>query len=197
MSEVDLLPADATVVRSLDRDQRLFSQGDLAAGIYRIEAGAVRLERHTFDGRLVTVHTARAGELLAEASLFSDVYHCDARAVEPARARLYPKAALLRALNDDPSRAYVLTRAMARQIQALRLRVELRNVRSAQDRVLLFLEYKAAAGSHSVAVDHPLQDMAADLGLNRETFYRTLAALERKGLIERGPGEILLLKPPT
>ena len=91
MHELDLLPVKTTVVRSLDRDQRLFSQGDSAAGIYRIEAGAVCLERHTFDGRLVRVHTARAGELLAEASLFSEILSLRCACCDTRRSQALPE----------------------------------------------------------------------------------------------------------
>ncbi len=195
MSASDLLPPEATALRTLERDQRLFSQGDTASAIFRVEAGTVRLERRTYDGRPVTVHTARAGELLAEASLFAETYHCDARAVSAARIRVYPKAALLRALREEPGRAELLTRAMARQIQALRLQVELRNVRSARDRLLLYLELKADAATRTIRFDHPLQDMAADLGLTREALYRTLARLEREGAVRRDAGSITLVRP--
>jgi hypothetical protein len=34
--------------------------------------------------------------------------------------------------------------------------------------------------------------MASELGLTHESLYRTLAALEAEGAIERGPGEIRL-----
>jgi CRP-like cAMP-binding protein len=194
VSADDLLPLEATVVRTLERDQRLFSQGDTASAVFRVEAGAVRLERRTFDGRLVTLHTARPGQLLAEASLFSETYHCDARAVSDARVRLYPKAALLRAMRESAASAETLIRTMARQIQALRLQVELRNVRSARDRILLFLEFKADPKTRLFAFDHALQDIAAELGLTREALYRTLAGLERDGSIRRQADGIAMIR---
>ncbi|WP_419694903.1 cyclic nucleotide-binding domain-containing protein [Mesorhizobium muleiense] len=76
--------------RSLARGEILFRKDDATVGIYEIEAGQVRLSRIDQTGREIILHVASAGDLIAEASLFSKVYHCDAVAVTDARARLYP-----------------------------------------------------------------------------------------------------------
>jgi CRP/FNR family transcriptional regulator, dissimilatory nitrate respiration regulator len=41
-----------------------------------------------------------------------------------------------------------------------------------------------------------LQDIASELGLTREAFYRTLASLERAGVIERTGARIALKRAP-
>ena len=64
-------------------------------------------------------------------------------------------------------------------------RLELRNVRAAGERILLYFELKADAATGTFAVEGRLQDIAAELGLTREAFYRALAALERGGRIRR------------
>lgn len=81
--------------KALARGEALFRQGDAKTGVFEVTLGRLRLERRTFDGRLVVLHTARAGELFAEASLFADAYHCDAVAITDAVVDVYDKAALL------------------------------------------------------------------------------------------------------
>jgi CRP/FNR family transcriptional regulator, dissimilatory nitrate respiration regulator len=49
------------------------------------------------SGRETVLYDAVAGDTVAEASLFSPVYHCDAIATTDAVVRLYPKALLLAA----------------------------------------------------------------------------------------------------
>src|SRR5438105_1363045 len=71
--------------RSVARNEVLFRQGDKVTAIYFIEAGQLRLERRTFDGRLLTLGTTPAAAFFVEAALFSDSYHCDAVATEPSR----------------------------------------------------------------------------------------------------------------
>ena len=65
-------------VRELAEGELLFQQGDLASAIFEVASGRVRLVRRTIDDHLVAMYTARPGDLLAEAALFSNVYHCDA-----------------------------------------------------------------------------------------------------------------------
>lgn len=139
------------------------------------------------------LHTARAGDLFAEAALFSDTYHCDAVAAVRSRVRIYPKAPLLAALRADSALLEAFTAELARRLQALRSRLELRDIRSARERVLQYLS-SAAAGTdgRDVPIEGPLQDIAANLGLTREAFYRTLAALEAEGLISRSETLIVL-----
>jgi len=64
-------------VRSLAAGEVLFRQGDRANAIFEVEQGRMRLVRQTIDNHPVTLHTARPGELFAEAALFADRYHCD------------------------------------------------------------------------------------------------------------------------
>ncbi len=180
--------------RSLARNEVLFRQGDKVTAIYFVEMGRLRLERRTFDGRLLVLGTTPAGEFFVEAALFSDTYHCDAAATEPSQVRVYPKTAVLNALRADPASAMSFLALMARQVMGLRQRLELMKVRSAQERVMLYLELNAGPDGRTVSLRSQLQDIASELGLTREALYRTLASLERAGAIERAGARILLKK---
>ncbi|WP_268995420.1 Crp/Fnr family transcriptional regulator [Microvirga roseola] len=184
----------APQTRTLASGEALFRQGDLTAGMFRIESGAIRLERSTYDGRKVVLHTSRTGQFIAEASLFSDIYHCDAIAIEDSLVRCYSKGAVLEAVRQNPTGATSLLAGMARQLQNLRHQLELRSVRSARDRLLLLLESRAEADG-SVRLPPRIQDLAFELGLSREAIYRVLAGLERERIIERTHSTIRLLKP--
>jgi len=178
--------------RSVGRSEVLFRRGDRVTAIYFIEEGRLGLERRTFDDRRLVVGTTAAGNLFVEAALFSENYHCDALATEPSRVCLYPKAAVLSALRSDPETAMSFLALVARQVRELRQRLELMKVRSAEERVLLYLDLQAGPDGNAVTLRSQLQDIASELGLTREAFYRTLAALERAGSIERADNRIVL-----
>jgi CRP/FNR family transcriptional regulator, dissimilatory nitrate respiration regulator len=178
--------------RSLARNEVLFRQGDRVAAIYFIETGRLRLERRTFDGRLLILGITPAGQFFVEAALFADSFHCDAVATEPSKVRIYPKQAALKALRTDPEDAMSFLALMAHQVIELRQRLELMKVRSAKERVMLYLDSNAEPGRGVVDLRSQLQDIASELGLTREAFYRTLANLEREGTIERAGSRILL-----
>lgn len=188
------LDQDSLERRSLARNELLFRQGDKVTAIYFIEAGRLRLERRTVDGRLLFLGTTPAGEFFVEAALFSEVFHCDAVAAEPSRVRVYPKAMVLNALRTDPESAMSFLADVAHQVIELRQRLELMKVRSAKDRLMLYLDANVGPDGRTVRLRGQLQDIASDLGLTREALYRTLAGLERTGAIERAGGRILLKK---
>ena len=181
--------------RSLARNELLFRQGDKVHAIYFIEEGRLRLDRRTFDGRSLVFGTNCAGEFFVEAALFAEIFHCDAVATEPSRVRVYPKAAVLKALNTDPSSAVPFLKLMAHQVIEARERLELMKIRSAKERVMLYLDLHAGA-DNSVRLESELQDVGHELGLTREAFYRTLANLERAGAIERSGARIVLRRSP-
>jgi CRP-like cAMP-binding protein len=182
----------AGIVRELAAGEALFRQGDAATAIFEIEQGRLRLLRQT-DHRTVPVHTARPGELFAEAALFSATYHCDAIAAVASRVRAYPKRQMLAALRSDPKQAEAFMAALARQVQTLRTRLEQRNIRSARERVMHYLALAAGSGGRTVYVAGTLMDLAAELGLTHEALYRTLAALEKDGRIARAGDAIIIL----
>ena len=86
-------------------ETRLFRQGDATRGLFLLEAGAVRLVRHTPDGNEVILHTARPGESLVEASLFAEHYHCEAVALVDSVVALAPKDRLRVLLRTHPDAA--------------------------------------------------------------------------------------------
>ena len=183
-----------SVVRQLAGGELLFRHGDQAAAIYRVESGRLRLVRRTIDDHVVILHTARRGEFFTEAALFAETYHCDAVAAEPSCVRVYPKAKVMDALRADPALAEAFMARLARQLQDLRARMELRNIRSARERVLQYLRLRAGPDGRRVVVEGRLQDIAAEIGMTREALYRTLAALEAEGHLSRTETEILLKK---
>ena len=188
------LDQEALERRSLARDDVLFKQGDKVTAIYFVEAGRLRLERRTFDGRVLVLGITTAGRFFVEAALFSDMFHCDAVATEPTQVCVYPKGAVLNALRADPENAMSFLALVAHQVIELRQRLEIMKVRSAKERVMLYLDLNAEPDGRAVNLRSQLQDIASELGLTREVLYRTLASLERAGAIERAGDRILLKK---
>ena len=174
---------------------RLFRQGSATRGLFLLEAGKVRLLRHTPDGNEVILHTARPCESLAEASLFADHYHCDAVALVDTVAVLAPKARLRALLQTHPQAAELLFATLARRVRELRAQLELRNIRAAEERVLAALRLRAREADGTVVLTGTWKDFSAELGLTHETLYRALAKLERAGKLWRKGTRAWLIGP--
>jgi CRP/FNR family transcriptional regulator, dissimilatory nitrate respiration regulator len=197
VSERDWLPAavrSAGVGRTLKPGQSLFRQGSRTVGLYEVISGKMRLVRVDRSGREAVLYSASAGETIAEASLFSPTYHCDAIATTSAVVRLYPKTAILAEFQRNPKVAEAFMAMLAHQIMNLRTSLERRNIHSARDRIRHYLVANAGADASTVALAGTLKDLAGELGLTHEAFYRTLADMAADGEIERRRGTIRLKK---
>lgn len=184
----------AAVERALKAGQTLFRAGDRTVGLYEIVDGKVRLARVDRSGREAVLQVAAPGDTLAEVSLFASHYHCDAIATTAALVRLYPKSVLVGELERNPEFAQAFAAMLARQVMNLRTRLEQRNIHSARERLRHYLAVNADPGGRVVRLSGTLKDIAAELGLTHEAFYRTLSEMTADGEIERRKGAIRLLK---
>ncbi len=195
MNEIDWLSIAvraSAVDRRLAAGETLFRTGSKTVGLFEVISGKVRLVRVDRSGREAVLQIASSSETLAEASLFSPAYHCDAIAATEALVRLYPKKILLKELERDPKLARAFTARLAQQVMALRARLEQRNILSARERIRHFLTLNLGVDGQTVEFSGTLKDLAADLGLTHETLYRTLADMEKDNEIRRVGGKILV-----
>uniref|UniRef100_A0A832GZB4 Helix-turn-helix domain-containing protein n=1 Tax=Oscillatoriales cyanobacterium SpSt-402 TaxID=2282168 RepID=A0A832GZB4_9CYAN len=66
---------------------------------------------------------------------------------------------------------------------------------SARARTLQYLSLLTEPGQSVIEFDRPLKDVATDIGLTHEAFYRALAQLKREGYIEQRRRQIALIHP--
>jgi len=180
----DCLPAAKAPLRNYQRKQTVFHQGAEPKALFHVVSGTVILERHTEAGQKVILHRAGAGDLIAEASLFSQTYHCDCVTQVDATLIALDKPAVLQLMATDPDFASALVKKMSRQVQRYRRQLELRSIFPAVDRVLAGLSDGWLTGS--------VMQFASDIGLSHEATYRALATLVASGKIRKtGRGQYL------
>jgi len=78
---LDRLDKSDLLRRELAYGETLFVQNSATTGLFYLVSGTIDLKRSTRSGHIVMIHRARSGDTFAEASLFSDTYHCTATAV--------------------------------------------------------------------------------------------------------------------
>lgn len=151
--------------------------GDLPTGFYYVTDGEIHLLRHLESGDTLPIHRAFAGEFFAEASFFSDGYHCDAVAQTHCDLIKINRDETLKFLRDSPIFAEEVTAHLARQVQNYRRLLELRSIRSAKNRVLAAVQEGLLKGQ--------INSFASQIGLTQEATYRALSALVRAGRLEK------------
>lgn len=178
------LLADTGQRLTVAKGEAVFAANDPVRGFFLVESGLVRLVRHAIDGSHVTLHIADSGDMFAEASLFAECYHCDAIADQPTTLLAFKKTRVLKALASDSAQALQWIEHLSKQVQMLRAQAMLLSLNAAEDRVLSYLRTRCADGS-AMTIDRPWKVIASELGLTHEALYRTLARLERSGVIKR------------
>lgn len=187
----------AAVTVSARRGESLFHQGDAVKGIYRIGAGQVELVRYAPNGDRIILHRALPGEFVAEASLAVPAYHCSAVCSTDVEALLFPAPEFLSCLRDVPDFAAMWSMELANSLRVLRMRCERSQLKSARDRIVHFLLTEPVDTVGAVSIPGSLSAWADELGLARETLYRTLARLAREGMVERRGSRVKLLRNPA
>lgn len=177
--------------RRLAQGETLFATDDPVSCLFAVDSGRVDLVRHMSDGAMILLQSAGAGEILAEASLFSTSYHCDGQAVVDSDLLIYSKPAILKAARDNPEASLLLLGHFAHKLQALRARTALFGIRSAPERVLAWLRLQPQENG-VVEIKRTWKQIAGELGLTHEAVYRALAKLERTGLVRRQGGHVTL-----
>ena len=158
----------------------VFRLGERPARILWVLEGEVRLVRRSRNGAEIVLQRAYSG-FVAEASVESHRYHCDAVAVVDSQLLAFPIGPFRQALRHDTEfQTFWMTR-LAREVRLLRSQCERLALRSAADRIEHYIESEGSNGR--LELSRTRKAWATELGLTHEALYRALASLRRSGRI--------------
>jgi CRP/FNR family transcriptional regulator, dissimilatory nitrate respiration regulator len=168
----------------------LFRAGTAPGVMFFVLCGEVRLVRASRSGREIVLQRARLG-VLAEASLDQSAYHCDAVASTRSTVLRIPRAAIREALKNDRFGTAWRTE-LSRELRRLRAQCERLSLKTAQERIVHYIETDGENGA--VALGQSKKQWAVELGLTHEALYRSLAEMEKTGLVRTDGRTIRLSK---
>lgn len=185
------LTASCREVR-LAKGAPLFHTGDHAGNFHFVRAGELAAVRCMPNGAEAIMLTARPGEFFGEASLFQPIYSCEARALSPCVLSVFNADEFRHVMQDDPGFSMAFARALAVSLRRQCSRVERLRLKNATDRVLHYLTCETGPTGWT-EIGGTVQEWAAELALEPETLYRTLATLEKDGALAREQRRFRLL----
>ncbi len=156
--------------RQFGAGEYLFHQGDEVRFLYRILMGSAQLIRHQMHGSTLILQRADAGAVLAEASMFSDRYHCDAVAAAPVCALVIGKAAMRGALAQNSGLAEAWAAHLAHEVQRARFRAEMLSLRTVKERLDAWIDL-----NERFPPKGEWKTVATEIGVSPEALYRELA----------------------
>jgi CRP/FNR family transcriptional regulator, dissimilatory nitrate respiration regulator len=167
----------------LEASEALFLKGHRATNLFYVEQGSVRLMRTLEDGRAAVMHVARACEWIAESSVFSEVYHCDAFAEVQTKLLSVSKSSLLKQFRADPEKCMQFAEMLAGQLRALRGAHEMVRIRRADERLMRWLQLQASGEPPTLRIQGTWTQVADELAMTREALYRALSHLRKSGAV--------------
>jgi CRP-like cAMP-binding protein len=165
--------------QNFESGRLLFHRGDAVTNMHFVLAGSVHLVRHQSDGSALILQRAGPGSILAEASLYSSTYHCDAAAFGATRIRTYGKASLKKLLAKSSEFSNVWANYLAQELQRSRLRSEVLSLRTVAERLDAWIAWN---GSSPEKGEWKL--LASQIAVSPEALYREMA--KRRALAKIG-----------
>lgn len=148
----------------------LFHAGDPVRAIHFVTGGVIHLVRHQPEGAPLILQRATPGSVLAEASVYSERYHCDATAAAPSATWSIEKPALLELLARNSAFAHAWARRLALDVQKARFQAEVLSRKTVAARLDAWIEWHGKLPTKGDWIG-----LAAQIGVSPEALYRELA----------------------
>ncbi|MEH6476704.1 MAG: Crp/Fnr family transcriptional regulator [Sneathiella sp.] len=168
---IDRLVAKSNKSQLIDPGSYLFHEGDRVDAIYIVLDGMIELVRYQQDGTSITLQRAASQSILAEASIYSELYHCDAIAKLPSRVFMLPKVTFLTLLQQDKDLSNSWAARLAREVQTARSQIEILSRKTVSERLDGWLAWKGAELPSKGA----WKGIADQIGVSPEALYREIA----------------------
>lgn len=154
---------------SLAPGEHLFHRGDRVSHMYLLLSGTVDLVRYQREGAATVLNRVRDQNVVAEASLYAERYHCDGVCVDRATVKSISRDAMHRILRSDPALAEQWSAYLAVELQNMRHRCELLTRKTVAERLSGWLDWNEALPPKG-----RWKDVAAEIGVSPEALYREL-----------------------
>ncbi len=164
------LIAQAGSHRKIGRGGFLFRQDDPVKSVFAVKHGLIELTRYPREGGSIFLQRAHGRSILAEASLYSEIYHCDAVATRPSEIFEMTRATFRDLLHRDRAFSDLWAAHLADEVRSVRSRSEILSRNTVSDRLDGWLAWRGALPDKG-----EWKNIAGQIGVSPEALYRELA----------------------
>lgn len=188
--------------RRFGKGEVIFHEGDVGTALYIIEEGEVRIVLRSPEGKEVVLVLLGRGDIFGELALLDgEPRSADAVAKEPSQLMVLRREDFLNFLDAKPKVAGVLLAALSRRLrrnaQILHDAAFL-DVHARLARVLLDLgQTHGQPGPEGIVISPRLTqtELANLVGVTRESVNKWLRFYERRGIVRRRGGRLVIVEP--
>jgi len=181
--------------RSFRREEALFRQGDVAQGFHVLVDGRVKVCRYGSDGREQVLHVLGPGSPCGEVPMFQgDRFPATAVALEPLRTLYMSRKDFLGLGTRRPALLLNMMGILSGRLRHLVNLVDDLSLKEVSARLARhLLDRSVEQGGDEIGLETTKALLAGRLGTIAETLSRTLARMQRGGLIRVEGKTITLL----
>jgi CRP-like cAMP-binding protein len=202
LSQEDLeLVVSRASLRTAAKGAFLFRQGEPATEMFLLQSGCVRLSEITAEGREFLVRFVRPGEVCGDRAAFAGAeYGASAVSNTPVRVYAWTTGTIVALLKEVPRLATNLFAITTRYLHYSRERYHLLATASAERRIRwavadLARSIGSSEGNATAVTGRSVQADIADLAATTiYTVNRVLSAYERRGILTKKRGRIVLFR---
>lgn len=156
--------------RTFHQGQYLFHRDDRVKSMFLIETGSAQLIRHHDNGSAIVLQRAGPGAVLAEASLFSSQYHCEAIAVSQVGARVFSRASVQQLFFSNTEFAKAWVQHLGKEVRDARLHAEILTLKTVAARLDSWVADRSRFPKKGT-----WKSVAREIGVSPEALYREIA----------------------
>lgn len=169
----------------LDEGQILFNQAEKVKAFYMVLSGKIKLFRMSADGQEKIIEIVKAGEVFAEALMFTDQtdYPVSAAALAETEVLSISSVKFKNMLWDSTDTCLLLLGDMSLRLRRLISEIDKLTLHSGTCRVASYLIQEMPEGQKEFKLEIPKNIIAARLSIKPETFSRIIKSLSNKGIL--------------
>lgn len=176
--------AEVCVLKSLEKGEMLFREGDKAEGFYVLQSGSISVFKITPDGREQIICVFRPPESFAEVTLATvEAYPANGVALEPSQAILVQRTGFRDLICRKPELSLHMLASMSLHLKHLVQTLQDYKGRQIEGRLASWLLRHAPDGALHFDLPVTKKNLAGQLGVTSETLSRTLARFRDEKLI--------------
>ncbi len=187
--------------RVIRKGETAFREGDPLSSLYIVNSGSVKAYTYTREGREQILYILAEGDFIGELSLLKvDVFEFNVTALEDTTMCVLAQADFRAVLAESPKiRDQIMAHAFDR-IKSLEKLVQVLTNKDVDVRMGVLLVSMAEGfgieGKEGIIITMPIsrEDMAAYLGLTRETVSRRLSAFQTEGILKLESNKRIIIR---
>ncbi len=147
----------------------LFHVEDPVSALFLVEAGELALVRDQQNGSTIVLNRVQSGAIVAEASIYSDRYHCACLGEKTSRLLCLPITGIRKHLADDRDISRAWAAYLATELQKTRARCEILSRNKVRERLAGW-----QAWNGPLPPKGRWKTLAAEIGVSPEALYREI-----------------------